>query len=975
MVRHPQVALEPADHRRGHARPSPVIPPPPPRRCARRSAPPARQAPAPARPPRRSAPRAAPRQRASRPRFPAARACAFSSASRHRCRVPTCRLLSFLCPRATALKPRAHRPNVRRNPTLQPTETPAMKDASPQPIYLADYAPPAFLVDKVHLTFRLHPEKTRVLSRIEFRPNHGATARTFFLHGENLRLFEARIDGTPITPDVTDEGLTADVPDAPFTFEAEVEIDPAANTALEGLYLSNGMFCTQCEAEGFRKITYYPDRPDVMGVFTVRIEGDQPVMLSNGNPVAEGDGWAEWHDPWPKPSYLFALVAGDLVNHADRFTTRSGREVDLNIWVRPGDEDKCAFGMEALKRSMTWDEQVYGREYDLDVFNIVAVDDFNMGAMENKGLNIFNSSCVLASPETSTDANFERIEAIIAHEYFHNWTGNRITCRDWFQLCLKEGLTVYRDAQFTADMRSAPVKRISDVIALRARQFREDNGPLAHPVRPESFVEINNFYTATVYEKGAEVIGMLKRLVGDAAYAKALDLYFDRHDGQACTIEDWLAVFQEVTDRDLGQFKRWYSQAGTPRLRVSDDYQNGTYTLHFEQETPPTPGQPDKAPQVLPIAVGLLGPNGDEVRATTVLEVTEAKQSFTFDGLAARPVPSILRDFSAPVILERDTDNAERAFLLAHDTDPFNKWEAGRALARDGLIAQIREGAAPDAAYLDAIHAMARNDSLDPAFRALALGLPSQDDLAQTLADLGTTPDPQTIWEALETLRQARSQHCQDLATRLHAQFQVTDPYNPDAEQSGARALANAALGMISRLDGGAQAQRQYDAADNMTQQLAALSCLLQSGTGAETVQRFYDQWRHDRLVIDKWFTLQIIHADPQDAAVTAARLTAHPDFDMKNPNRFRATLGALAANPAGFHHVSGAGYEVLAEWLIRLDPVNPQTTARMCSAFETWKRYDAKRQTMIAEQLDRILDTPGLSRDTTEMVTRIRSA
>src|SRR6056297_2560399 len=546
-----------------------------------------------------------------------------------------------------------------------------MKDASPQTIYLADYTPPPFLVENVHLTFRLSPEKTRVVSKVEFRPNPASDSREFFLHGENLRLTSAKIDGAPITPDVTAEGLTADVPDAPFVFEAEVEIDPAGNTALEGLYMSsqdvgassasgreslpaaNAMYCTQCEAEGFRKITYYPDRPDVMGVFTVRIEGDAPVMLSNGNPVASGDGWAEWHDPWPKPSYLFALVAGDLVSYPDSFTTRSGREVALHIWVRPGDEDKCAFGMEALKKSMQWDEAVYGREYDLNLFNIVAVDDFNMGAMENKGLNIFNSSCVLASPETATDVNFERIEAIIAHEYFHNWTGNRITCRDWFQLCLKEGLTVFRDAQFTADMRSAPVKRISDVIALRARQFREDAGPLAHPVRPESFVEINNFYTATVYEKGAEVIGMLKRLVGDEAYFRALDLYFDRHDGQACTIEDWLKVFEDATGRDLSQFKRWYSQAGTPRLAVEEEFADGTYTLHLKQETPPTPGQPVKRPRVIPVAVGLLGPDGAEVAATRVLEMTEGQQSFDFTGLAARPVPSILRDFSAPVIVER----------------------------------------------------------------------------------------------------------------------------------------------------------------------------------------------------------------------------------------------------------------------------------------------------------------------------------
>ncbi|WP_373050730.1 aminopeptidase N [Thalassovita aquimarina] len=850
-----------------------------------------------------------------------------------------------------------------------------MKDAAPQTIYLKDYTPPAYLVDSVHLTFRLSPEHTRVISRIEFRPNPEAADKEFFLHGENLRLFWARIDGQEVMPELTLEGLTCDVPDAPFTWEAEVEISPISNTALEGLYISNGMYSTQCEAEGFRKITYYPDRPDVMGVFTVRIENDLPVLLSNGNPVARGEGFAEWHDPWPKPAYLFALVAGDLVNHPDRFTTRSGKDVELNIWVRPGDEDKCAFGMEALKKSMKWDEDVYGREYDLDIFNIVAVDDFNMGAMENKGLNIFNSSCVLASPETSTDANFERIEAIIAHEYFHNWTGNRITCRDWFQLCLKEGLTVYRDSQFTSDMRSAPVKRIVDVIALRGRQFREDNGPLAHPVRPESFVEINNFYTSTVYEKGAELIGMLKTLVGDDSYAKALDLYFERHDGDAATIEDWLQVFEDATGRDLSQFKRWYEQAGTPRLSVSDTFEDGTYTLNFKQDTPPTPGQDHKDPRVIPIAVGLLNPNGDEVVPTTVLEMTEGEQSFRFEGLAAKPVPSILRGFSAPVILQRETSDSERAFLLAHDTDPFNKWEAGRALARSGLIAMIRDGASPDTGYLNALQAVVRDDTLDPAFRALAMSLPSQDDLAQTLVDLGEVPDPKAIWQAVEVLKLAMAQHMQDLLPRIYAQYQVDGAYRPDADQSGSRALANAALALISRLDGGAQAQAQYDSADNMTQQLAALGCLIAAGEGDRAVQAFYEQWKHDRLVIDKWFSLQIIQADPDRAVDTARALTQHADFTMKNPNRFRATLGALAGHPAGFHHASGAGYALLTDWLLKLDPVNPQTTARMCSAFETWKRYDKDRQGKILAQLDRILAQDGLSRDTTEMVTRIRNA
>lgn len=847
-----------------------------------------------------------------------------------------------------------------------------MSHPAPQTIHLTDYRPPNWLVRSVHLTFHLDPTRTRVLSRIEFAPNPETTDRDFALDGENMQLISARIDGVEVAVQLGETGLTCDVPDRAFLWEAEVEINPSANTALEGLYMSRGMYCTQCEAEGFRKITYYPDRPDVMSVFTVRIEGDEPVMLSNGNPVTLGDGFAEWHDPWPKPSYLFALVAGRLVNHPDTFTTLSGREVELNIWVRPGDEGKCAFGMQALKDSMRWDEDVYGREYDLDLFNIVAVDDFNMGAMENKGLNIFNSSCVLASPETSTDANFERIEGIIAHEYFHNWTGNRITCRDWFQLCLKEGLTVFRDSQFTSDLRSAPVKRIEDVIALRARQFREDNGPLAHPVRPHSFVEINNFYTSTIYEKGAELIGMLKTLVGDDAWAKALALYFKRHDGQACTIEDWLKVFEDVTGRDLTQFKRWYEDAGTPRLSVTDDYKDGTYTLHFKQETPPTPGQSDKQPRVIPIAVGLLGQNGDEVSETRILEMDKSAQSFEFTGLSARPTPSILRGFSAPVILERETNDTERAFLLAHDTDPFNKWEAGQTLAREGLLRMITDGAAPDTAYLSAVETMARDATLDPAFRALALGLPSQDDLAQALFDTGKAPDPQAIWQALETLKDARAEAMKETALTLYAEHQIIAPYRPDAVQSGGRALANAALGMITRRDGGKAAQTQYDAADNMTQQLAALACLLQAEAGDAAIRAFYDQWQDDRLVIDKWFGLQIAYAAPDDTAKVTERLTRHPDFTMKNPNRFRSTLGSLAGSPAGFHHASGDGYRLLADWLIELDPLNPQTTARMCSAFETWRRYDDARQTLIQEQLERIAEQSELSRDTAEMVGRI---
>ncbi|MEP3687616.1 MAG: aminopeptidase N [Sulfitobacter dubius] len=852
-----------------------------------------------------------------------------------------------------------------------------MRDATPQTIYLSDYQPFGFLVDEVALTFDLDPHKTRVRSRIVFRRNPAAKDAEFFLHGEQLKLISAQIDGKPVAPEVTDRGLTCAVPDAPFIWEAEVEIDPKGNTALEGLYMSGGMYCTQCEAEGFRKITYYPDRPDVMSIFTVTVNGPHPVLLSNGNPVAQGQNHAEWHDPWPKPAYLFALVAGDLVAHSDRFTTMSGRDVDLNLYVRPGDEGKCAFGMEALKASMKWDEEVYGREYDLDIFNIVAVDDFNMGAMENKGLNIFNSAAVLASPETSTDDNFERIEAIIAHEYFHNWTGNRITCRDWFQLCLKEGLTVYRDSQFTSDMRSPAVKRISDVIDLRGRQFAEDQGPLAHPVRPESFQEINNFYTATVYEKGAEVIGMLKTLVGDDAYTKALDLYFQRHDGDAATIEDWLKVFEDTTGRDLTQFKRWYSQAGTPRLAVTEawDAGKGIFTLTFTQHTPPSTATPQPEPQVLPITVGLIGAEGAEVSPSSVLEMTEAEQSFTFDGLDARPVASVLRGFSAPVVLAHDLSKEERLLLLAHDSDPFNRWEAGRTLARQSLLATITEGSAPDAEWLASLQAVLGDETLEPAYRALMLGLPSHADLANTLYDTGKTPDPAAIHEAVEATRDAMAQAFVSTLSELYDRHIVDAPYQPNAEQSGKRALTNAALALLTRVQGPERAQAQYDQADNMTQQLSALAALLRAGHGDKALAEFEEQWRDDRLVMDKWFGLQVSQAAPEKAAEVAQTLTQHADFNWKNPNRFRAVFGSLAMHHAGFHHESGKGYALLADWLIKLDPVNPQTTARMCSAFQTWRRYDAARQEIIQTQLDRILANPDLSRDTSEMLSRIRGA
>jgi aminopeptidase N len=854
-------------------------------------------------------------------------------------------------------------------------------NAAPQTIFLADYQPFPFGIDGVTLVFHLAPKTTRVRATLDFAPNPARPGRhDLFLHGEKLKLISCAVDGKDVHPSVDDEGLTinaADLPPGAFTLTTEVEISPAANTEFEGLYMSNGMYCTQCEAEGFRKITYYPDRPDVMARFKVRIQSDLPVLLSNGNPTGTGPGWAEWDDPWPKPAYLFALVAGDLVSVGDHFTTASGRQVDLAIWVRPGDEDRCAYAMDSLIRSMRWDEETYGREYDLDLFNIVAVDDFNMGAMENKGLNIFNSKLVLASPETATDTDYDRIEAVIAHEYFHNWTGNRITCRDWFQLCLKEGLTVFRDQQFTSDMRSQPVKRIEDVQSLRARQFREDSGPLAHPPRPDSFVEINNFYTSTVYEKGAEVIGMLKQLVGDAGYKTALDLYFERHDGDAATIEDWLKVFEDATGRDLAQFKRWYTEAGTPRLTVEEAWepkgQGGDYILTLSQTNPPTPGQPIKGAKLIPVAVGLLNSNGDEVVGTTILELSEPSQSFRFEGLASKPIPSLLRGFSAPVLLERVSSAAERSFLMAHDTDPFNRWEAGRALAKDLLARMIVDGIKAPADFTEALAQMAFDDALDPAFRALALGLPGEDDMAATLHAAGHVPDPDKIRAAHKALGLAIAQglgaeRLRDMVER----FAPSGPFSPDALSAGKRALRGAALAYLSKLDHATAAQALFTKADCMTDQMSALRCLLSEGVAQDALAAFETRFKADRLVMDKWFGIQVVLARPGDLAATVNRLTKRADFDWKNPNRFRSVLGAMSSNHAGFHHADGSGYALMADWLIKLDALNPQTASRMSTAFETWPRYDADRQELAKAALRRILATKGLSRDVSEMAGRI---
>ncbi|WP_347834789.1 aminopeptidase N [uncultured Planktomarina sp.] len=850
-----------------------------------------------------------------------------------------------------------------------------MTAENPQTIYLKDYQAPAYLVDHVALEFDLHPTATRVRSTLKFRPNPDNSNSEFFLHGENLTFLSAYINGAAVTPIMSEAGLTCNVPDGPFIWQSEVEINPSANTELSGLYMSNGMFCTQCEAEGFRRITYYPDRPDVMAPFDVTVRSELPYALSNGEPMSSDGTTRRWQDPWPKPAYLFALVAGEFQVVSDHFTTASGKPVDLNIYVRDGDQDKCDFALEALKASMAWDERVYGREYDLSVFNIVAVDDFNMGAMENKGLNIFNSSAVLASPETTVDGNFERIEAIIAHEYFHNWTGNRITCRDWFQLSLKEGLTVFRDQQFSADMRGAEVRRIEDVTALRARQFREDSGPLAHPVRPESFVEINNFYTATVYEKGAELIRMLKLLVGDAAYKEALELYFARHDGQACTIEDWLAVFTDVTGQDLRQFKLWYSQAGTPIVTVRDHFADGIYKLTLTQVTPPTPGQPDKHPLVIPIALGLLYPDGTEALATELLVLSDAEQSFCFSGLRAAPIPSLLRGFSAPVILQRKTSPAEHLVQLTHDPDLFNRFEASRELGKSALLAMLQTEAAPDDAYCTALLQVMVNEDLDPAFRAMCCTLPSQDEIAKTLTEQGQTPDPVAIDAAFHRLSEHVARQGQDALRALYHAHQLAGPFSPDAASCGARALSALALRLISYVDGGTLAAKQFATATTMSLQLPALGNLNRHAQGSEAISQFYQQWRNERLVIDKWFSLQVSTCPASQAVSVARNLLQHPDFTLKNPNRFRALVGALAMTPAAFHQADGSAYALVVDQLIALDDINPQLCARMTTVFETWRRYDGARQELMRAALCRLAAKPNLSRDTKEMVTRLMDA
>ena len=872
-----------------------------------------------------------------------------------------------------------------------------MRTDVPQPIRLADYRPPAFLIDEVLLDVDLAPSATRVKAKLHVRRN-GAHAEPLRLDGVRLKLASLALDGKALPAaryQIEPEQLVVpDVPDA-FVLESEVEIDPQGNTALEGLYMSAGRFCTQCEAEGFRKITFWPDRPDVLSRFTVRIEADKaayPRLLANGNLIEQGAlqggrHYAVWNDPFPKPCYLFALVAGELDVLEDRFVTASGRTVELRIFVDPGQAPRAAYAMDALKRSMRWDEEAFGREYDLDLFMIVAVRDFNFGAMENKGLNIFNSSLLLADADTATDANYERIESVIAHEYFHNWTGDRVTCRDWFQLCLKEGLTVFRDQSFSADMRGAALQRIKDVKALRARQFAEDAGPLSHPVRPSSYLKIDNFYTATVYEKGAEVIRMLRTLLGAADFRRGMDLYFERCDGTAATVEQFIDCFAEVSGRDLSDFFAWYSQAGTPELRIESRYDAAAQALELSlsQLTAPTPGQDDKRPVPIPLRLGLLDEDGKALsfrapgqaqpgeEATLVLR--EAAMTVRLEGVARRPVLSPLRGFSAPVKLESGQPAADRYALLAADPDLFNRWEAGQSLAQTLILGRARGEAdlEGERSFVAAMGRAIADQGADPGFTALLLQLPEEQDLALAMAP---GADPQALHGAREALRRELARELRPQLERLHASLAARGDFSPDAESAGRRALANGALELLAADPTAATtalATEHYRAAANMTDAMGALDALrLIAGPAfEEALSDFYARWKHEPLVVDKWFAVQARVPGPE-ALGRVIGLTAHPAFDAKTPNRLRALVAGFSQfNPAAFHDPSGAGYRFLADQILAVDKFNPMVAARLIEPLGGFRRYRPELAALMKAQLERIAATEGLSKNVYELASR----
>jgi len=872
--------------------------------------------------------------------------------------------------------------------------------SQPEVIYLKDYQVPAFLIDQTDLRFELEATKTLVKARLTIRknPESHAQQRSLVLDGDPALVLHRVAINDQVLSDKefirTSEGLTVqDVPDS-FILETVTEINPDANTALEGLYLSDGFYCTQCEAEGFRRITFYIDRPDVMSVFTTTIEADKetcPVLLSNGNSIDSGDSengrhWVTWEDPFRKPAYLFALVAGDLSHVEESYTTMSGRNVALQIFADKKDLNKLDHAMLSLKNAMRWDEDVYGREYDLDIFMIVAVDFFNMGAMENKGLNVFNTSCVLASPQTTTDLGFQRVEGVVAHEYFHNWSGNRVTCRDWFQLSLKEGFTVFRDSEFTADLNSRTVKRIEDVSVLRTAQFAEDAGPMAHPIRPSSFIEISNFYTMTIYEKGAEVVRMIHTLLGPELFRKGSDLYFERHDGQAVTTDDFVAAMSDASGRDFTQFKRWYEQAGTPELTVSDDYDatTGTYALTVRQSCPATPGQNEKLPFHLPIAIGLIDDQGADLslaegQTTQILELTEAEQRFEFTGITGgKPVPSLLRGFSAPVKLRYPYSRDELVFLMQHDSDGFNRWEASQKLGVDilqTLIAAYQKGEplALDSRLTEAYRSVLIDESLDPAMVAKVLTLPSE----AYLSELSGEIDVDAIHGARDFARHEIAEALELEFITAYDRCNSTEVYSPDADSIAQRALRNLSLAYLVETDKPqhlAMARAQFDQADNMTDSQAALGLLVHAKdetAATDVLAKFYERWSGESLVVNQWLSVQA--NDPKLGTLSKViALMEHPAFTMRNPNKVRALISAFAMqNPVNFHQLDGSGYAFLADRIIELNALNPQIASRLVTPLTRWKRYSEQRQGLMKHELQRIMDSGSLSSDVYEVVSK----
>jgi aminopeptidase N len=876
-----------------------------------------------------------------------------------------------------------------------------MRTEEPRPIHLKDYHPPDWLIDTVELDISLDAGATRVRAKLRLKPNGTRTPAPLVLDGEDIVLRALALDGEELPKEsyvATPERLTiAQPPNGPFELEIETLVDPAANTQLMGLYRAGSTYCTQCEAEGFRRITYFLDRPDVMAVYTTTVEADKdeaPVLLANGNLVNQGPvpgtnrHFAVWHDPFKKPCYLFALVGGKLARVADTFTTMSDREVALHIYVEPGKEDRALYAMDSLKRAMRWDEEAFGREYDLDIFMIVAVSAFNMGAMENKGLNIFNDKFVLASPSTATDTDYAHIEAVIAHEYFHNWTGDRITCRDWFQLCLKEGLTVFRDEEFSSDQRSRAVERIGSVRALRAHQFVEDAGPLAHAVRPEAYREINNFYTTTVYDKGSEVVRMIKVLLGPQLFRRGMDLYFTRHDGEAATVEQFVQCFADVSGRDFTQFMRWYSQAGTPEVVMATHYdaRAKTYRIEATQGVPPTPGQPYKEPMVIPLALGLVGKDGRDMPLMLdgrkldngVIELSRPSQSFVFTEVAERPTPSVNRNFSAPIKLSLPLDPRELHFLAAHDADPFNRWQAVQTLAMTlltGNVGALRDGAAvrSDENLVAALGGILGDGKLEPAFIALTLTPPSEADIAR---EIGSDVDPDAIHRARQALRAAIGEQLRPALTDVYHRLAAPVPYRPDAAGAGRRALKNLCLDFLAangddRAIG--LALSQYQSADNMTDRMVALETLSQHDRAerAQALEDFYVRYADDPLIIDKWLALQA--AIPEPATLDRVKaLTSHPAFSMTNPNRIRALIGSFAqANHTQFNRLDGKGYDFVADFVLALDPKNPQVAARLTGAFRSWRALEPRRRERAEHTLRRITSAPSLSRDVGDIVAR----